>query len=442
MRLIKRILRFVPTLLLSAFLALIVWASAITAADPNEERLYPSNLPVDVIGLDPGLIMVSQSAVNASITLSAPTSVWAQLTRDPGLISMTADLSGLGVGKHTVPIEVDVNTNPVRVISVSPRNLAVELDTFLERELPVTFEVTGLPAVGFESEAPTLSTESISIQGASQLVEQVVVVRASLDITDASQSFVTTLPLSAYDEAGREVTGLTLSPSDITVTQPITQKYGYRNLVVKVVVKGTVAGGYRVTNVSSYPAVVTVFSVNPDLVLDLPGYVETEPLDITGAVDDVDVLLPLALPSGVSVVGENQVQVQVGIAAIESSLTLSNMRVELVGVDEGLVATVSPEVVDVILSGPLPVLDKLRATDVRVFIDMTDVPEGVYQRVPQVEILVQGLLVQSVLPESVEVELEINPTHTITPDDLFPTLTATPRRTATLTPTRTPTKKP
>ena len=118
------------------------------------------------------------------------------------------------------------------------------------------------------------------------------------------------------------MTGLTLDPADVTVTQPITQKYGYRNLVVKVVVKGQVANGYRVTNVSSYPAVVTVFSVDPDLVSNLPGYVETEPLDITGLKDDVDVLLPLALPLGVSVVGENMTQVQVGIAAIESSLTL------------------------------------------------------------------------------------------------------------------------
>ena len=49
------------------------------------------------------------------------------------------------------------------------------------------------------------------------------------------------------------------------------------------------------------------------------------------------------------------------------------------------------------------------ATDVQVFIDMTDVPEGVYQRVPQVEIMVQGLLVQSVLPESIEVVLVTDP---------------------------------
>ena len=106
---------------------------------------------------------------------------------------------------------------------------------------------------------------------------------------------------------------------------------------------------------------------------------------------------------GVSVVGEDLVQVQVGIAAIESSLTLNNMEVELIGVGENLEATVSPEVVDVILSGPLPDLESLRGTDVRVFIDMTDVEEGVYQRVPQVEVLVDGLRVESVLPESIEV---------------------------------------
>lgn len=427
MRIAKLILKFIPTFLLSLFLALIVWALAVTSADPNEEKVYPNVIDVRVVGLDENLVLVSQTPEDASLTLSAPSSLWNQLNRDSSLIHASIDVTGLGVGEHNVPISVELDVVPVKIINIAPRSVTVVIDTYLERELPVTFEVSGHPSVGFEADTPTLSVTQVTVKGPTSVVERVAWVKASLDISESSQSFVTTLDLEAFDVAGRRLTGITIEPGEVTVDQPITQKYGYRNLVVKVVVAGQVADGYRVTNISAYPAVVTVYSADPDLVADLPGYLETEPLDITGMKDDQDVYLPLALPNGVSMVGENLAQVQVGIAAIESSLTLSDMQVEFTGLEDGWSASVSPELVDVILSGPLPVLDSLRLSDVRVFIDVTDVPEGTYQRVPQVEMLVQGLWVESILPESVEVILTAPDEPTIGYNGFMPARTPTPR---------------
>ena len=57
---------------------------------------------------------------------------------------------------HSVPVEVTVNATPVRITNIAPRTISCEIDTYLERSLPITFEVMGLPAVGFESDVPTL----------------------------------------------------------------------------------------------------------------------------------------------------------------------------------------------------------------------------------------------------------------------------------------------
>jgi YbbR domain-containing protein len=159
------------------------------------------------------------------------------------------------------------------------------------------------------------------------------------------------------------------------------------------------------TNISVNPLVVTVYSTNPELVNNLPGYVETNPVNLSGADADMDVSIPLNLPSGVIVVGESTVRVSVSISPIEGSKTLSNLPVELVGNRPEYDYSISPEQVDVILSGPLPELDKLSTSDVRVVLDLTEYLPGVYQINPQVQIEVQGIMVKSILPAVIEVDI-------------------------------------
>ena len=426
------------TFLFALLLAIIVWALAVTAEDPTEAHSYARPITVQVEGLDPALTLVSMDTETINLELSAPNSIWNSLNRDSSLITAKLDLSGFDIGFHSIAPDVSIAISPVRVTNVIPGEITVRIDAYLERELDILLESSGEPATGFEAETPDLNTTSVTISGPSTEVESVATVIAELDIDELSQSFVATLPLMALDEEGVEVENVNLSPNEVVITQPITQMGGFRNLVVKVVVQGQIADGYRLTNVSSFPGVVTVFSSDPGLVDGLPGYVETEPLDITGASDDLDLFLALDLPNGISVVGENLVQVQVGIAAIESSLTLANMPVEIIGLEEGYEYSISPEIVDVLLSGPLPVLDEMNKNDVRVFIDMTGATEGVYQRVPQIEVYVDSVVVESTLPESVEVVvIEVTEETTIAGFDSAGLRTPTPTMTPTVTPTPT-----
>jgi YbbR domain-containing protein len=176
-----------------------------------------------------------------------------------------------------------------------------------------------------------------------------------------------------------------------------------------------VANGYRLTNISPFPPNVFVFSTNPSLVDNLPGFVETNPIDLTGVKDDLEIRLPLNLPKGVELVGDQSVLVQVGVAAIEGSITLSDLPIEVIGLPENLVARISPEVVDVIISGPLPLLDNLAERDVRVILDLSSVTEGTYQFAPRVEISIDELQVETILPSSIEVVVEVRPPMTATP---------------------------
>ncbi len=400
------------TFLLACIMAVAVWVSAVTAADPDEVRVYPRAIPLEILGQDPRLVIVGSLPERVNVTMRAPRSTWEQLTSTDGQVRALLDLSGLEAGEHRLQVQLQVITQPVRVVSVTPQTLDVNLEVLATKVLPIQLSVRGEPAIGYEAGTVRITPQEVTISGPQSRVEQVVDVRSDLSIAGVRQDVQSTLTLRLLDANGLPVNGLTIRPESAQVFIPITQQGGYRDIAVKVNVRGQVAAGYRLTTVSVFPPVLTVYSQNPALVKDLPGYVETEPLNLNGASQDIDTRLPLVLPRGVSVVGEQTVRVQVGIDTIEGSLSLNDVVITVVGLVAGTEALISPDRLDVILTGPLPLLDKLTAGDVRFFVDLTGLPIGTHQVVPQAEIFITDIEVQSLNPATVEVIIRAAETPT------------------------------
>ena len=178
-------------------------------------------------------------------------------------------------------------------------------------------------------------------------------------------------------------------------------------MAVKVVVEGQQAPGYRIENISVFPPVVTLSSDDPSLVNELLGVVETQPLDLQDRNDDISTRLSLNLPENVTLVGAQTVQVTVRISPIQTSVTLLNQPINVIGLSEGLTAQVFPQGVDVIISGPVPVLDVLTSQDVTVSVDVTGLGVGIYQLNPVAVPSVENVSVESILPEPVEVVIAV-----------------------------------
>jgi YbbR domain-containing protein len=411
---LRNLWKILPTLLLSFALALAVWISAVTASDPMVKQDYPHSINIDIVGQDPGLVITNTIPATISIKLNAPQTQWDILTSEANPIRAFIDLSGLKTGTHTVRVQPQ-GINPAEIVSYTPSSVDIVLEKLDTQVFQVQLVQQGQLAIGYQAGTPVINPTSASISGPESAVKRVKEVEAVLDLSQIHENINRTLPLQAVDVNDAPVVGLTISPAQITVGQSITQMGGYRNVVVKVMVTGQIADGYRLTNLSVFPPAVTVFSTDPNLVNSLPGYVETVPLALNNAKDDLDVKLGLSLLPGVSVVGDQTVEVIVGVAAIESSLTLSNQPVVAIGLPPGLAARTSPESVDVILSGPLPLLDALTQSDVRVTVDMTGASIGTYQRTPKIELTIPELNVESILPGTIEVIISNAPTPTVTP---------------------------
>jgi YbbR domain-containing protein len=153
------------------------------------------------------------------------------------------------------------------------------------------------------------------------------------------------------------------------------------------------------------PPTVTIFSANPSLVEDIPGFVETTPINLNGANEDLEVRVALNLPQGINVVGSQNVTVQVSIDPIESSANFSDIPIQTEGLDSTLTAEISPENVDVYLSGPLNFLEELTPSSIIVLIDLTDRGPGTYQLAPEVKLDNEEITVDAILPNTVEVTI-------------------------------------
>ena len=95
-RLLRSLWENIGTLLLALALAFAVWISAVVAADPNEERNYPNTVSLEVRGQDPGTTMLGEVPGSISVRLSAPTSLWDQLSTEAGLVEAYVDVSEIG----------------------------------------------------------------------------------------------------------------------------------------------------------------------------------------------------------------------------------------------------------------------------------------------------------------------------------------------------------
>lgn len=407
--------RNLSTLILSFILAIIVWASAVLTTDPNQTGPFQP-IPIELVGQSSEQVLTNQVPETAILTIRAPQSIWNQLNNNPNLVRAWIDLAGLPVGEHTVPVQTLVARNPVRVTEVDPPEVTILLESLITRRLPVELDVLGEPPPGYQAGEPEIDPPTITVSGPASAVSKVSSVKSTLLVAGASQTIRSTLPVRAFDENGAVVNGITLIPDEIRVTLPISILGGYKNVAVKVMTSGQVAEGYRLTTISVTPPTVTVYSADPQLVNELPGYVETQPVDLTGLTDDTEFNVELNLPQGITLVSEPGVLVQVGVAAIEGSLRFT-LPVNALGLPPELVAAISPAVVDIIVQGPLPLLETLTPASFRLVVDLTNFTEGVYQIMPVLDLIPDDVQLQAIIPETVEVTITLAPTPTPRPTE-------------------------
>lgn len=394
----------VGSLLLALILALIVWLIAINRENPTITQAFPEPIEIDIRGLAPNLDVV-QDLEGESIRpiLQGPQSAWENL--DVNDITAYIDLERLGEGTHDVAVEIEILDPKVSMIDAGRSQLRITLDPVILKSLPVEVRILENAAIGYEWQSPVVEPMTVTVSGPATHVNEVGHAEATISIYNAKQQVDESRTVQAQSQSNRVINGVAIEPPSVRVIVPVSPRPGRKEVAVRPKLTGSPNTGYRLSAVKVEPSTVILSGANEDLT-SVPGFVETAPITLTGAVEEVQKWVSLILPANVTVLGTDRAFVTASIAPLEGGATVQRKPI-LTAVGDGLDVKVALDAVDVILRGPLPMLDELSDEDVQVILNLDGLLPGVHVIQPEVS-LPEGISQEGLLPETVEVVITVH----------------------------------
>lgn len=297
-----------------------------------------------------------------------------------------------GEGENEIPISFS-STLYGPVISCEPSSVTVNVERYITRRVPVVLEKTGEIEGYFLDSAKTDPT-MVSVSGPQSLVSRVARAVAKLDASQLSgerMSDRASVQIVLQDSAGEaieseliEITNESVLTDTVVVETELVPMKDVP-LQVDAFVTGEPAEGYELTGVEA--AVQSLSVAAQQDVLDAMTVLTTEqPLSIEGATADVSGYVRLSRPTGI----ENTVPYDVAVTAYiqEKTVerTLSQVKVEIDGLDDTLSASLSRARQTVQLTGGYHFINGLTQEDVRLFVDVNGLGEGTHEVPVQISI--------------------------------------------------------
>jgi YbbR domain-containing protein len=356
----------------SVLLATLVWMIAVSQNDPVEAVWFESRVPIRALP-DEGLIITSQSETLAAVQIRAQRSVQDAIEDDD--IVVTADLSGLMPGTHVVRLEGE-SARQAAVTDTRPRQITISLEIEESQLKPVEAVITAEPPLDYRRSEPELSVPQVTVSGPLSRVQQVDVVRVSLDLTEQRNTFEDDARLTPIDVDGNVVEGVTLDTQVISVRVEIESRDDVKPMSVLAIPEGDLPAGYILNSFDYEPQSVYV-SGTPGVLERIGDTLFTEPIDFTGRTSDFEITVPILLPDqSLVLLSQQDVTVRVGIVAQTATRQLDRVPVEVIGLGQGLTAQLSPLEVTVLVTGPQPLIEALTVDSVSVIVDVSRVSAG------------------------------------------------------------------
>ena len=398
-------------LLVSVLLAIGVWYTAVTSADPIGSRRF-QRVPVQLVPSDAATEITHHPTRFATVTIQGSQgTVSSRRSED---IAVRADLTGLGPGTHTVPLDVTVaESGGIRrlVAQSQPSQITVTLELLESFQKELDIIVTHPPPFGFRHDDAVTDVRQVIVSGASSIVSQVAAVRGDLDLSDSRNPIETNLRLYAADADGNRVDDVELGLQTVAVSVNITRRDDIRQIaVIPNILPDTQPEGFNFF-ISNFEPQSLFISGAPEQLAELEDTLLTKSISLENQQSDFEAVVPVVLPDGDLVVVGSDNEIMVSIRMVPIPVVRQfEVEVGAIGLGAGYTASIFPQSVSATVNGPVSLVEGLSAADIQVIVDLDSLAPGVYERKLSISINrgESGETTVSLLPEAVDVEIALS----------------------------------
>lgn len=290
MRLLQRLARKenIFARIICLLIACAMWVYVMTDQNPIVERsvevhLQQNNLPNNMMVFNaPEKILVR---VRGSRTQVMADNLDKQ-------ISASINLKNITEGQQSLPITVTYAGG--EVVTVTPKEVSIYVDTVSEKKVPVTTRIVGAVSSDMTIGTSVITPPEVTLRGATHRIDKVNKVVAPIDVTDHTGSFQAESDLVAVSDDGYDIPNMKIIPERVMVQATMVSQMLSTQVPVKLVMTGELPKGIVVTKTEILPESIRITA--PPSVLKELKEVKTKPMDISKLDGSVVSAVELDLP--------------------------------------------------------------------------------------------------------------------------------------------------
>jgi YbbR domain-containing protein len=296
--------------------------------------------------------------------------------------SVTADLSNLKEGTHTISLDYNCSITSVQYkldpsvvnITIYPKvseTRTASIDVINKNKLDKKLSVGDV----------TLDDKEVVIKGAEHTLKKVAMVKALVDVSKIVDLTIGTstlddIKLVAYDSDGKVVKGVEMEPNKLSAKVVIESPK--KEVPLKVTPTGSLEFGKAIDNIVTDISKVTVYGDQD--VLDKLEYLPVE-VDVSGLNEDKQYDVIISKPSGIKEISDTNVKVAVTLG-VETSKEVDDVYIETINLNPNYKAVAIGEnssKTSVVVKGTKNVIDAIDSSMITAQVDLSDYKEGEYE---------------------------------------------------------------
>lgn len=379
------------TALLSAVIAIGLWAYVITVERPESDNTF-YNVPVVMDGLtvlqDRGMMITSDTEMTVTVKLSGNRRELNKLKSSD--MAAVLDLSQINAaGEQKLRCKVSPPSDGIEVVSIDPQSVTLTVTEWATKEIPVELGYTGRVPDGYyvDRQSATVEFETVNVTGPKAIISQIEKAKITLDLEGRIETISESLRYALCDESGEpieDVSTVTTDRGEIRVTVSIQQLKEIK--LTYTVLEGGGLTAEDATITADYDMVTVAGSAAALLELE---EINLGTVDLAEMTESTELTLPIKLPEGVTnQSGYTVVRLQVQVPELEiREYTVEKFRTD--NVPEGFETQLYTQMLVIKLRGRKADLDRILPEHITAVADMSGMEPGVHS--VSVELEVQGM---------------------------------------------------